>query len=234
VTLPVAEIISWDVANWSHCLSYWQPWVEPLDRTSSRVLVLGERSGGISLWFALLGFDVICSDYRLPGDDVRQFHQRWLVQERVTYAAVDMFSIPFPDNHFDVVACKSVIGGLKVDYKDPSTRSLQGQQMAVEEVRRVLRPGGIFLGAENLVGTGLHAGARHLRYKGRVGWRHLRLSEVRWLFGNYSVCEQLPWGFLGTHWPSRLLNRMTALMDRYVSRWLPADSLYISFIRARK
>jgi SAM-dependent methyltransferase len=229
--LPVADIIGWDVANWGQCLPFWEPWVAGFDRSSSRVLVIGDRHGGISLWLALLGFDVLCTDYEVPGDSARTLHERWRVGSRMSYSAVDAFDIHHEPNSFDVVASKSVLGGLR--YR--SERSLEGQRVAVEEMRRVLKPGGVFLGAENLTGTRAHAALRSVRPAGQAGWYYLRASEIRWLFEDFSACEQMAWGFVGTRWPQRFgINRMAALLDVRLSRWLPADWLYISFLRARK
>ncbi len=157
------------------------------------------------------------------------------MQERITYGSADVFSLAYLDNQFDVVACKSVIGGLSRDYKDRSTRTLENQKLAMAEIGRVLKPGGLFLGAENLTGTKVHMGLRKLRTKGKLGWRYLRLSEIGWLFDSFSRCEQKPYGFLGTYWPKACgLNALCAAADGWLSRILPASWLYISFIRARK
>jgi SAM-dependent methyltransferase len=230
------DIIGWDVRNWSGCLDYWLPWLDALSRKTAKVLVLGERNGGISLWFAKLGFEVLCTDYQMPGAHVPAIHQRWAVQERIKYARADVFHLPHPDDCFDVVACKSVIGGLCLDYKDNSTRSLENQKPAVMEIRRVLKPAGIFLGAENLAGTGAHMFLRKRRSKkGNLGWRYLGLKEIQWLFDGYSECQLKAHGFLGTHWfNGRGLNGLCAAADGCFSKILPADWLYISFIRARK
>jgi len=229
------DIIGWDVRNWSRCLDYWQPWLDGMDRDRAKVLVLGERNGGLSLWLALQGFTVLCTDFKNPEPRAGLLHRRWKVQDKVSYAAIDAFSIQYPDDHFDVVACKSVIGGLKLEYKLASTRSLVNQKLAVEEIRRVLKPGGVILGAENLAATSVHQALRRFRHKGRIGWRYLRIHEIQWLFENYSECEQCPYGFIGTHW-TRLfgLNRLFSSMDRCFSQILPPNWLYISFIRGQK
>jgi len=232
--LPIADIIGWDVANWSGCLAYWQPWLPPV-ASDVRVLVLGERNGGISLWFALLGYNVRCTDIQRPGAAVQKLHEMWNVASRVTYAAVDVFRMPWPAEHFDVVACKSVIGGLKLEYTNALTRSLENQKLAVEEIRRVLKPGGVFLGAENLTGTWPHRVLRNIRCGGKLGWRHLTVSEITWLFDHYSCSEQRSWGFCGTGWPPFPgLNWACAHADGFLSRLLPGTWLYISFIRARR
>jgi SAM-dependent methyltransferase len=229
------DVIGWDVPNWSGCLSYWQPWLTDLSKRTAKILVLGERDGGISLWLAKLGFDVLCTDYRPPGERAQSLHRRWEVQKHMTYASADVFKLAYPDDCFDVVACKSVIGGLALDYKAVSTRTLENQKLAVMEIRRVLKPAGIFLGAENLTGTGVHMFLRKVRSKGNLGWRYLRISEIRWLFDGYSDCQQKSHGFLGTHWfAGRGLNGLCASADACFSKLLPGDWLYISFMRARK
>ena len=95
--LPLDDIFEWDVDNWSKCLPYWEPWLTRLDRDTARILALGERNGGLSLWFALQGFKVLCTDYYMPGEVARLSHARWMVQDRISYAAVDAFNIPYPE-----------------------------------------------------------------------------------------------------------------------------------------
>ncbi len=101
-SLPLTDIIGWDVPNWSKCLPFWQEWLAPLDRDQARIPVLGERNGGISLWFALLGFKVICSDYRPMDERVRDLHRHWGIEGRVEYAVADVFKLGYPDDQFDV------------------------------------------------------------------------------------------------------------------------------------
>lgn len=229
------DVIGWDVRNWSRCLAYWRPWLESLDPGTAKVLVLGERNGGISLWFATLGFNVICTDRQMPGTNVHTLHQRWKIEERVSYAGADVFKLGYPDDYFDVVACKSVIGGLSLTYKNAATRTLENQKLAVMEIRRVLKPTGMFLGAENLTGTGFHMLLRKTRTKRKFGWRYLKMREIRWLFEGYSDCQQESHGCLGTQWFRQDgLNALCGWADRFLSRILPSGWLYISFIRARK
>ena len=235
IFLPLDEIFEWDVDNWSKCLPYWEPWLTGLDRDTARILTLGERNGGLSLWFALQGFKVLCTDYNIPGKGAQLSHERWMVQDRISYAAVDAFKVPYPENYFDVVACKSVIGGLRLQHKQPETRTLENQRLAVEEIRRVLKAGGIFLGAENLTGTKIHQFLRWMKYGPELGWRYLRTTEIQWLFENYSFCQQKQWGLVGSPWRKfDRLNPLSRVIDACLSNVLPGDWLYISFIRARK
>ena len=240
--LPLDEIFEWDVDNWSKCLPYWEAWLTRLDRNTAQILALGERAGGLSLYFALQGFHVLCTDYHLPSNRVRLFHARWGVQERIAYAAVDAFHIPYPEHTFDVVVCKSVIGGLLLERKRPESLTLPNQRLAVEEIRRVLKPGGIFLGAENLAGSAIHRGLRWMKYGAACGWRHLRTTEIQWLFTSYAVVQQQQWGLVGSPWwkfgshwwQFDRLHPLFKVMDACLCPLLPGDWLYISFIRARK
>jgi SAM-dependent methyltransferase len=169
-----------------------------------------------------------------PTSKAREIHAKYGVTELVTYADVNVFAMPFSENTFEVVASKSVIGGLKLIRKDPSTRTLENQRLAVGEIQRVLKPGGHFLGAENLRGSWLHQVARALAKSGRLGWRHLSREEIDFLFAKFSAVEQQSYGFLGSRSKIVGLNYLTSLVDSWLCPLLPPQSLYVSFIRARK
>ncbi len=228
------DIIEWDVRSWSRCLDFWAPVVRLQDTNSAQVLTVGERNGGISLWFALQGFNVICTDRGGPTRQASELHRRYGVSDRVAYADVNIFSMPYSDASFDIVACKSVIGGLKAVYRDAATRTLENQSRAVQEIHRVIKPGGYFLGAENLVGTWFHRNTRYWVKHGRVGWRHLTRPEIDRLFACFKVVEQRPYGFLGSRSTLLGLDCLSAMIDSRVCPLLPVDWHYISFIRAKK
>jgi hypothetical protein len=228
------DIIEWDVRCWARCLDFWTPVVQTIEPASARVLTVGERNGGISLWFALQGYQVICSDFRGCTQQARKLHQQHGVAHLITYADVDVFSIRYDAGSFDIVACKSVIGGLKLAHRDASTRSLDNQSLAVAEIHRVTKLGGYFCGAENLNGTILHRIFRSGVKRGRVGWRHLSQPEIVQLFDVFASVEQRAYGFLGSHFTSGGLDRLTAAIDSCICPFLPAHWQYISFIRAKK
>lgn len=227
-------IIEWDIQNWSKTLVYWAPVIETVNKTNAKVLCLGERNGGLSLWFALQGFKVICSDYGGPREEARRLHLKYGVSDLVEYEDLNIFSLPYASDTFEIVACKSVIGGLKLDYKDRNTRTLDNQKLAVDEVRRVLRPGGFFLGAENMKGSWMHRLGRELLKGKKIGWRHFRMKELKWLLQDFTHLDILFHGFLGTYYPIGGLNTVFDKADSLFSRFLPDDMLYIGFIRAIK
>lgn len=230
----IKDVIEWDIENWFGVLSHWSPWLSELDKNTAKILCLGERNGGLSLWFALQGFRVICSDFGGPKEVAHLMHKRYGVAHLVEYSDLNIFELPYSENAFDVVACKSVIGGLKLDRKDKNTRTLANQKLAVEEVRRILKPGGLYLGAENMRGTILHSGARKLLKGDKIGWRHFQVSEVHALFENFGDTRFKFFGFLGSYYKYRLLNIVTSNIDSMLSTLLPKGWQYIVFIVARK
>ncbi len=141
----LADIIQWDIKNWSKCLSFWEKNAD-LD-TSKRVLALGEREGGISLYFAQNGHEVICSDYNPMPETTKLMHADYGVSDKITYQKIDMKDINLEDASVDVVVFKSVIGALG---------NKEDQEKALNEIYRVLKNDGVFLFAENLEGSKLH------------------------------------------------------------------------------
>lgn len=221
--------------NWSKVLEFWKSAIQEMsNKEHGRVLCLGERDGGISLWFALQGYTVVCSDIHETTNEAINLHDRYNVKNNITYEAIDIYRIPYPDNYFDMVACKSVIGGLKLNNKDASTRSLENQKHAVDEIRRVLKQDGFFLGAENMQGSLIHHWIRKLKKGEKIGWRHLQLREVEWLFNSFKDVKYKPFGFVGTFYKYNFLNTIFSRIDRILSAVLKRDWLYITFISARK
>ncbi len=227
--------IEWDVLNWSNALAHWTPVLRTLNKETTKILCLGERNGGLSLWFALQEFKVVvCSDFGGPTAAARKLHAKYQVSEFIEYADINIFALPYHADSFDVVACKSVIGGLKLDYKDKTTRTLKNQKLAIEEVRRVLKDGGYFLGAENMRGSWFHQLLRRMLKGKNIGWRHFKVNEVKELFNDFTKVNISFFGFLGSYFPFQWLNRIFSAVDSILSKLFPSKVLYISFIAAKK
>jgi len=231
-SLPLQEIIEWDVPNWSKALKFWAPYLPPVDGRL-KILTIGERNGGLSLWLALKGYSVIYSDVHPPKSEALELHRKYGVEKLVKHEQVDVFRMPYEDNSLDGVVCKSVIGGLKLVYKDRRTRTLENQKKAVEEIRRVLKPGGIFLGAENMQGSPLHRWYRKRKGLDK-GWRYLSVEELGYLFSGFEQLHTRQFGFFPASTSSGIWNEMAGKVNVPLSKLLPASWQYISFIAARK
>ena len=158
----VRAAIVWDVRNWSRALSFWEPNLAGSMPRSA--LAIGERGGGLSLWLAMRGIHVVCTDLGVSLEPAMALHRRYGVSDLVTYADLDVTSMSYPDGSFDIIVFKSVLGALATKER---------QVRAMREIHRVLRPGGTLLFAENLVGSRLHTWLRS-RFVPWDSWRYPR------------------------------------------------------------
>lgn len=211
------DVLQWDVRNWARILPFWEP---ELDRRAApvQVLAIGEREGGLSLWAALAGHHVICSDLRPMPAATQDLHRQHGVADRITYAAVDATRMPFPDASFDLVLFKSVIGALG---------SKQAQATALGEMHRVLRPGGALLFAENLSGTRLHAFLRRRFVPWDHYWRYLRWPADRDLFSAFTECRFRSFGLLANLGRSEAQRGLLSHADDLLCPVLPVRWRYI-------
>ena len=230
--LPLHDIIEWDVPNWSQLIEYWLPLLDTLPR-DSKILAIGERNGGLSLWLALMGFNVVCTDVTDISERAGWLHKKYRVANRVSYRVFDVVNEHWEAEQYDIIIAKSVIGGLKANRSDPSTRTLQVQRQAVLNIHRLLKPGGYFLSAENLHGNMLLRIARRL--KGRnTSWRHPSYTELESLFAPFTIVQTKTFGILPTFFSGKVQNKCIYFLNKYVLAVLPAGTKYISFTVARK
>ncbi len=230
----IHDVIQWDVMTWRRCLPFWEAQLLHVQGHRPRVLLLGERDGGLALWYALRGYLVHCTDLHGPTERAQELHRRYGVVDQISYGSVDVFNIAFNNDTFDIVGCKSVIGGLKRVYVDSSTRTLENQSVAVAEIRRVLRTGGVFLGAENLVGSPLHRSLRYVAKRGNVGWRHLALPELVLLLSGFERVTHEEFGFVGTRGPVRPHHAILKTVDDVLRALLPRTWAYVACFGAWK
>lgn len=182
---PLTDIFQWEVRSWSRALPLWQKHL-PTSRPAM-ALGIGEREGGLSLWLAGQGLNVVCSDLHPFPETTTALHERHGVRDRITYKLADATALPFPDACVDVVIFKSVIGALG---------SKEKQTLAIREMHRVLKPGGVLLFAENLHGTALHRWLRKRFVAWDSYWRYLDVKQDRDLFAPFARVDDATTGFL--------------------------------------
>ncbi|MGB5105809.1 MAG: class I SAM-dependent methyltransferase [Candidatus Zixiibacteriota bacterium] len=220
------DIIGWDVRNWAEAIKLWDTVLQsPSD--PALALELGAREGGLSLYLALKGFQVVCSDVANPEKLARSKHAGYGVEESVTYTAANATALQFENSRFDVVAFKSILGTIGRE-NHPEL-----QQAAIREIYRVLKPGGVLLFAENLRGTGFHRFFRKFTKWGRY-WRYVSVEEIRQFHREFSSFNYGTFGFAGSFGRNESQRRALHYLDRLIDPILRDRHKYIIYGCARK
>lgn len=213
-------IFQWDVRTWSRAYPLWHKVLKAHPHQGGKALALGERDGGLSLMLAEHGFGTVCSDLRGPTPHAMEMHRRQGLSHRITYAHIDALAIPAPDNSYDVVAFKSMIGALG---------DLEKQRQAVREMHRVLKPGGVLLFAENLSGTAFHRLLRKRFVAWDHYWRYLRMPEDQALFAPFDRVEWHTTGSVANLGRSERQRDVLARIDALVTPLIPVSARTLVF-----
>ncbi len=219
-------VIGWDVKNWSRALRFWSDhlpdYTHPL-----KCLELGGKEGGLSLWLAKQGHEVICSDLQNPGEAAQPIHEKFKVAELISYAAIDATAIPYHD-HFDLIAFKSILGGIsRMGRDEKKTHTMQ-------QIHQALKPGGILLFAENLKASVVHQFFRRNFVKWGKNWNYLQLGEIAELLDVYEHWEVQTFGYWGAFGRSESQRTLLASIDSLLNPLTPPSSRYIIFGIAKK
>lgn len=148
------------------------------------VLDLGCGSGWLSIYLARQGFSVTGVDI---AEQAINLARTWAEQEnlKATFDTGDISSMTYAEAGFDAVVANSIFEHLTLDLA----------QETVAELETLLKPGGIFFGCFDLVGTGPGeyfelADKTHVYTdKGRKGMllRCFSDTELRQLFSNWQI-----------------------------------------------
>jgi SAM-dependent methyltransferase len=203
----------WEVRTWSRAYPLWHRTLQAIPVGHRLALALGERDGGLSLMLAEHGFTTVCSDLNGPTARAVELHQTLGWNERITYEAIDATAIPKPDNSFDVVVFKSMVGALG---------SKERQAQAICEMHRLLKPGGVLLFAENLTGTAMHRWLRRRFVAWDHYWRYLRLPVDRDLFAPFSRLDLHSTGCLANLGRSERQRDVLARLDGMIGPLVPS------------
>lgn len=226
-TCPLDDIIEWDITNWSVALEYWRKYT--LQNSSSiNALEIGSRHGGLSLWAALSGMEVLCTDLEGPSSEAIEKHKKYKVADRIKYKALDALSIPYSEQ-FDVVLFKSVLGGIG------RLNNTDNQAKAINEIHKSLRKGGELWFAENLVASPFHRFARKRYVEWGNTWRYVTTQEMREYLSIFSEVKYITLGFLGAFGRTSFQRSLLGKIDRTIADNLVPESWhYIIIGIARK
>jgi SAM-dependent methyltransferase len=223
----VRDVVEWDVANWSRALKFWRR-TAPLNRAPLTCLELGARRGGLSLWLALQGHRIVCSDLEDNRAVAAPLHDAYGVGDRITYEAIDAANIPY-ESHFDVIAFKSLLGGVAWD------GDARRQAAAVRSMYRALKPGGFLLFAENLRGSHVHQALRKRFVSWNSIWRYVSVEEMLDYLKPFADVQYATTGVIGLCGRSLRTSTLLGKIDGVLlDRLVPPRSRYIMYGTATK
>lgn len=223
----VADIIEWEVPNWSKALTFWEGHTRQ-DLRTVKALELGGKRGGLSLWVALQGGHALCTDLRNPEAIAAARHAQHDVSGQITYAALDALQIPHP-SAFNVVMFKSLLADVG------RAAGSGGQAEVVRQAHAALCEGGELFFAENVAGSPLHQVLRRRFVPWGGDMRYPSIPELLAFMSPFRDVQYATYGFLGVlgrwHW----LTGWLARLDRWgIDRLVPARWRYLLVGVARK
>lgn len=209
------DIIAWDIPAWSKAVKYWQ---ENVDWGNvDNCLEIGCGAGGISLWLALQGKQVVCSNIRNTEENASHLHKKYSVTDKISYQDIDAIEIPF-ESHFDVVVMKSVLGSVG------EQQDMKIKEKVLEQIYKALKKGGYFLFAENLVATPLHTYLRnHFVPWGRT-LKYFSINEIDNFLLNFATYKFELTGVIGSFGRSEFQRGILGEIDHYLLNKFTPDS----------
>lgn len=226
MTSQVQQIIEWDIVNWSNALHFWEQELSPTNKKLS-CLELGGRKGGPSLWLALKGHEVICSDLTNPEEEAKLLHDRHSFSGSISYEAIDATHIPYEEK-FDIIIFKSILGGIS------RGGNAHINKQVLDQIHKALKPGGQLLFAENLEASFLHKIARKYFVKWGGEWNYFKYKNIDSDFSSFNTIKHDTVGFLGAFGRSEKQRQLLGKIDKKLKRITPKSKRYILFGAATK
>jgi len=223
------DFVSWDVPTWSAAIEYWDRLLAARPKTEhERGLELGAHYGGLSLYLAARrGVNMICTDLKSPERWARPQHEAFGMERRIVWEPANALALSYPDDSFDFVIFKSLLGEIGTTDKPHNKR------LMLAEVLRVLKPGGVVLFAENMIASPVHVLARSAFRGWGKNWGYTTIPEMRELFAAFAELHYETTGFLVAFAPARLKPLVRAI-DRRLDPLLPENSRYVIYGSAVK
>lgn len=223
----INDVITWDVVNWSKSLPFWEKNID-LENKNYKCLELGARQGGLSLWLALKGNQVVCSDISYDTkphelEKTKKLHQKYNCQDKITYQCIDALNIPY-ENEFDIVMMKSTLGGVREFLMDVPNIEVK----VIEQIKKCLKPNGKILFIENCSSTIIHDYARRNKYRHKKNnWNYMKLNEIKSLFSDFNHIETKSVGFIAGFGRSEKQRHFLGNIDNAIENLIPKNLRYI-------
>ncbi len=172
--------------------------------------------------------NVTCSDYNFDSTTARKLHEANPVPEIISYADINAIKIDFKDASFDYIVFKSILGVVASEGHSENFR------MVMEEILRVLKPGGKLLFAENLRASGLHQLARKYFVPWGRKWNYISYKELNELLNLFKSHQINSFGYLSLFNKIDFLRYPIFKLDQIICKLIPGKFQYIGFGWAEK
>lgn len=223
----LSDIVEWEVKSWGRAVKFWDDAL-PQVGEGRLALDVGARRGGLSLYLAMKGFRVICTDLDTPEETARPLHERYRMTDRISYQSANAIELPFPDNTFDAVAFKSLLGSVGRDGQ------IDLQQRAISEFHRVLAPGGYMLFAENLAATRFHMFLRRKFNRWGNYCQYIDVDLLKQSLGIFSDYRYETFGFTAALGRKEYQREALYYLDAAIDGIIPSSWQYLVYGYARK
>jgi ubiquinone/menaquinone biosynthesis C-methylase UbiE len=216
--------VEWDVPTWSRAVLFWQKSIVEQRFSVKNGLEIGGRHGGLSWYFATqFGSTMCCTDTTPPSAQALSLHRDSGLQASISYAIADATCLPFEDQSFDFVVFKSVLGVIGAH------GHTEAIPVALSEMHRVLRPGGVLFFAENLRGSQAHQMARKIFVPWGSNWHYLTEHELVRLLAPFVRKKIRTTGFLSAFAPKPAwLKELLSRIDEYLL-FIPPSWRYVGY-----
>lgn len=211
------DIYSWDIYNWSQSLYFWETCID-LKNKKYKCLEIGAGQGGMSLWLALNGNNVLCTDRYDFIDNAKNIHKKYNITNSIDYKIMNALDIPF-ENEFDIVIVKSVIGGVGYDGQLGKT---------ISQIYKSLKTGGCFLFVENLKGSKILMQLRKLFSPCGKEWNYLDYNSFSKKLEIFDEVKLERFGVFGVLGRNNFQQKILGKLDKYfLEKILPKNCFYI-------
>lgn len=214
----------WDAFNWSRALNLWEPKILELKSRGRQLngLEIGGRYGGLSLMMANeYGIKMTFSDLKVSSEQIKLIKKRDKF-DLIGFDNQDVTRLTYRKYKYDLIVFKSVLGSLG---------NIQNQKIALSEIHRCLKPGGVVFFAENLKSTWVHSLLRYVFNSwSRSHWFYPSKGEIEnnlnLVFSNIKVQHH---GFLGLFSRKKRINYFLSRVDLTLSPLIPSSWKYIIY-----
>lgn len=215
------DILQWDVNAWSIVLKFWEKRINW--NKINKSLELGSGKGGLTLWLASKGINVVCSNYEKTKELSETIHNKYSIQDRVEYEDIDATNIQY-ENYFDLIVFKSIIGGIGKNNQN------ELQYKVFQECYKALKEGGILLFAENTSATIFHKILRKLFTKWGKKWNYPNYDNFSYFLKDFSKYEIHTTGFIALFGINETMRNFLHFFDRKLfNKIIPKKWKYICY-----